>query len=217
MITTVLFDMDGVLLDSENAIRKSSVEALKEYGINALESDFIPFTGMGEQRFIGGVSEKYGVPYQDGMKTLAYKIYGEKHRGDIVIYDGIREMILSLKKAGIKRAVASAADRTKVLINLSCIGLTEDDFDAVITGSDIKEKKPNPEIYLTAAAAVNSAAENCVVVEDAISGIKAGKAAGMYAVGIPGTFDMKDLLSAGAEEIILKTPQILNGIEKLNG
>ena len=58
----ILFDMDGVLIDSEYCMRLSSILALKEYGIEATHEDFMEFTGMGEDRFIGGVVEKYGKP-----------------------------------------------------------------------------------------------------------------------------------------------------------
>lgn len=59
----VLFDMDGVLIDSEEYMAKTGVRALKKYGINAKESDFAEFVGCGENRYVGGVAEKYGVPY----------------------------------------------------------------------------------------------------------------------------------------------------------
>ena len=59
----VLFDMDGVLIDSEEYMAKTGVRALKKYGIEAKESDFAEFVGCGENRYVGGVAEKYGVPY----------------------------------------------------------------------------------------------------------------------------------------------------------
>ena len=59
----VLFDMDGVLIDSEEYMAKTGVRALKKYGINEKESDFAEFVGCGENRYVGGVAEKYGVPY----------------------------------------------------------------------------------------------------------------------------------------------------------
>ena len=64
MIKAIIFDMDGVLLDSEPAMKKSAILALKEFGVEAKEEDFIPFTGAGEDRFVGGVAELHGVPYK---------------------------------------------------------------------------------------------------------------------------------------------------------
>ena len=68
----VLFDMDGVLIDSEEYMAKTGVRALKKYGIEAKESDFAEFVGCGENRYVGGVAEKYGVPYRTEMKDYLY-------------------------------------------------------------------------------------------------------------------------------------------------
>ena len=73
----VLFDMDGVLIDSEEYMAKTGVRALKKYGIEAKESDFAEFVGCGENRYVGGVAEKYGVPYRTEMKDYLYACYGE--------------------------------------------------------------------------------------------------------------------------------------------
>ncbi len=70
----VLFDMDGVLIDSEEYMAKTGVRALKKYGIEAKESDFAEFVGCGENRYVGGVAEKYGVPYRTEMKEYLYAV-----------------------------------------------------------------------------------------------------------------------------------------------
>ena len=70
----VLFDMDGVLIDSEEYMAKTGVRALKKYGIDAKESDFAEFVGCGENRYVGGVTEKYGVPYRTEMKDYLYAV-----------------------------------------------------------------------------------------------------------------------------------------------
>ncbi len=199
----VLFDMDGVLIDSGYAMREASLNILKnDYGIEGKHEDFFPFTGMGEKAYIGGVSEKYGVPYEEIMKTKAYAAYGTDFRHLIKTFDGVRDMILSLKAKGYKVAVASSADREKVLINLSCIGLTPEEFDAVITGSDTEKKKPDPEIYLIAADAVGVEPSLCIVAEDAVSGAQAAKAAGMDCIGVTTNFDEQTLKNADCKYIV---------------
>ena len=80
----VLFDMDGVLIDSEEYMAKTGVRALKKYGIEAKESDFAEFVGCGENRYVGGVAEKYGVPYRTEMKEY---LYNDKTGQDITICD----------------------------------------------------------------------------------------------------------------------------------
>ena len=72
----VLFDMDGVLIESEALMAKTGVKALKKFGIEAKESDFADFVGCGETRYIGGVAEKYGVPYFDAIskRSLLFSV-----------------------------------------------------------------------------------------------------------------------------------------------
>ena len=112
-------------------------------------------------------------------------------------------------------AVASSADRIKVTINLDCMGLSPEDFQAVITGSDIVKKKPDPEIFLTAASRIPMDPACCLVVEDAPSGIRAGKAAGALCAGVTSTFDKETLLEAGADFILGRTPELLGVLENL--
>ena len=211
----ILFDMDGVLLDSECAIRTAAIQALEEYGIRACHEDFLPFTGMGEDRFIGGVAEHYGVSYRLEMKDRAYAIYGEIAQEKVVLFEGIRDLIMELKRRGYGMAVASSADQIKVTINLRCMGLSPEDFQAVITGSDIVHKKPDPEIFLTAAAHIPAEPCTCLVVEDAPSGIRAGKAAGAVCAGVTSTFDQQALHEAGADFILPHTPDLLELLDRL--
>ena len=100
-------------------------------------------------------------------------------------------------------AVCSAADLRKVRYNLQAIGVDESLFTALVTGSDVKRKKPFPDIYLMGAEKVGMDPEDCLVVEDAISGIHAAHAAGMDAVGVPTTFSKEELTEKAAPEYLL--------------
>lgn len=210
MIHNIIFDMDGVLLDSELCIRTACIKALEAYGVHAAHEDFVPFTGMGEDRFIGGVSEKHGVPFRPEMKAEAYAIYEQLAPELVVVYDGIKELLETLRRRGIRIAVASAADLTKVLINLRCMGVSADDFGAVVTGSDVARKKPFPDLFLAAAEKIGATPAETLVMEDAVAGCQAAKAAGMRCVGVvTDTFDPNLLLDAGAERTVRHTPDIL--------
>ena len=133
----VLFDMDGVLIDSEEYMAKTGVRALKKYGIDAKESDFAEFVGCGENRYVGGVAEKYGVPYRTEMKDYLYACYGEHVKEEANIPDGVLDVLHTLRARGYRLAVCSSADRIKVLMNLSAIGAEESLFDQLVTGTDI--------------------------------------------------------------------------------
>ena len=211
----VLFDMDGVLVDSEVLMRKVGRLALADWGIEAKDEDFLPYTGRGEDLFIGGVAEQYGVPYDLAMKRRAYQYYGELAATDIAVPDGMVEVLTTLKERGRKIAVCTSADREKALYNLRALGVDESFFDAVITGDDIKETKPNPEIYLLGSSRVGISPEKCLVVEDAPSGIKAAHAGNMIAVGITSSFSEETLMTEAGPDIIIHDMRDLTKLEEL--
>ncbi|MBQ9938728.1 MAG: HAD family phosphatase, partial [Oscillospiraceae bacterium] len=143
------------------------------------------------------------------------EIYDQLAGGIVEVPAGTKEMLMELKKRGYRISVASAADLVKVRINLRCIGVTPEDFDAVVTGSDVEKKKPHPEIYLKTAAKLDEDPANCVVIEDAIAGVEAGCAAGAVCVGVPGTFTLDELKEAGARytvNSITELPDIIDSI-----
>lgn len=203
MLRLIIFDMDGVLIDSENAITLAALEALKSgWGINAEYSDFKQFTGMGENKFIGGVAELHGVPYVLEMKDLAYDIYCKTATDRVTVYDWSNPLTRSLVQNGYKIAIASAADMVKVKCNLKCIGLDTSLFSAIITGSDVVNKKPDPEIFLAAAEKSGIEPGDALVIEDALSGVMAAKAAGMKCIAITSSFTEPELRKAGADVIV---------------
>ena len=189
----ILFDMDGVLIESEFLMRHASIQALAEYGIEAKHEDFREFTGMGEDMFVGGVAEKYGHTYTFDMKDRAYDYFGEQVKELAHVPEGVKEMLTALHEKGLVMAVCSAADLRKVRYNIQAIGVDESIFSALVTGSDVERKKPFPDIYLKGAQLIGMDPKDCLVVEDAVSGIKAAHAAGMDAVGVPTTFSKEEL------------------------
>ncbi len=199
----ILFDMDGVLIESEYLMRATAIQALADYGVQASHEDFLEFTGMGEDRFIGGVAEKHGVPYSTDMKDLAYDYFGQRVKAEAHVPTGVKEMLEALHQKGLILAVCSAADLRKVRYNLSAVGVEESIFQALVTGSDVARKKPFPDIYLEGARRIGIAPAACLVVEDAISGIQAAHAAGMDAVGVPTTFSSAALTEKARPEYLL--------------
>jgi beta-phosphoglucomutase len=197
MIEAVLFDMDGVLVDSEEFICKAAILMFKEKGLLVNEKDFIPFIGMGENRYLGGVAEKYGFPFDiDKDKKRTYEIYQEITRGNLAPLPGVLEFIKKCRDKNLKIAVATSADETKMLSNLREIGIPATTFDATVNGLEVERKKPFPDIYLEAAKRLNVNPANCLVAEDAISGEKAGKAAGCKVLAITSSFAAEEFLLA---------------------
>ena len=109
-IKAILFDMDGVLIDSEKIMLDAAVDSLKEYGIEIVPEDFnFDYVGGGEDRFIGGLVKNHGVEYIPEMKALAYEYYGRYlEKAENVLYCDEKNLLLSLKKK-YKLALCSAA------------------------------------------------------------------------------------------------------------
>ena len=198
MINGIIFDMDGVLVDSEPAITRASMAALAEWGVEAEYGDFKQYTGMGDDLFIGGVARKYGREYDLRMKARAYEIYLEKADEWVKVYPWSKPLIDLFSKK-YKLAVASASDRVKVECNLRCIGADPSVFSALLTGSDVKNKKPAPDIFLLAAEKAGFDSKSAVVFEDAVSGVMAAKAAGCVCIAVTTSFPAGKLYQAGAD------------------
>jgi beta-phosphoglucomutase len=196
-ICGVIFDMDGVLTDSEPLINSAAVAMFKEKGLVVDPSDFLPFVGTGENRYIGGVAEKYKFPLDlAAAKRRTYEIYLELVPTQLRAFPGAVELVRACRRVGLRVAVASSADEVKIVANLRQIGLPPDTWDAVVTGDDVAAKKPAPDIFLAAASKLGLAPEQCTVVEDAVNGVQAAKAAAMRCVAVAQTFPAAHLQGA---------------------
>ncbi len=209
MIKGVLFDMDGVLVDSESYMSQAAIMMFTELGIKALPGDFEQFVGMGEDKYIGGVARKYGIAVDiSSAKSRAYEIYGEIVRGKLFPLPGARDFLSQCKNKGLKLALATSADRVKMEVNLRETGISPELFQSIITGLDVDNKKPAPDIYLKAARGLGLNPKDCLVVEDAASGIQAGKAAGCKCLAVKSSVEVAKLKEADwICESLLKVPE----------
>ena len=213
MIEAVLFDMDGVLVDSEVYIRQAAIKMFSEKGYQVSDADFMPFTGMGENRYLGGVAEKHQIPFDlEKDKRRTYEIYAQLVKGKLDPLDGVKDFIHNCIYRNLKLAVASSADPVKVHINLDEIGLERSLFQAIVTGLDIEHKKPAPDIFIKAAELLGVNPERCLVVEDAISGVQAGKSAGAKVLALKTSFTSEELAAADwiTETLATATDQVFD-------
>lgn len=193
----VVFDMDGVLTDSEPLICAAAMEMFRERGLVVQASDFQPFVGAGENRYIGGVAEKYGMALDiDRAKARTYELYLAMVPARLDAFPGAVELVQRCCAAGKPCAVASSADRIKVEANLNKIGLPPAAWQAVVTAEDVTQRKPAPDLFLMAARRLGVDPHQCTVVEDAVNGIAAAKAAGMRCVAVATTFPAERLRQA---------------------
>jgi len=197
MIKAVLFDMDGVLVDSEKWICKAAIQMFQELGLDVEEDDFLPFVGTGENRYIGGVADKYDFEIDiEACKERTYKIYLEIIQNNLDPLPGVNQFIHKCRALGLKIAVATSADEIKMKANLHEIGLPESVFDATVNGLMVEKKKPFPDIYLLAASLLNVNPEECLVVEDAVNGVEAAKYAKAKCLALTTSFPKEMLKEA---------------------
>lgn len=189
IISAVIFDMDGVLTDSEPLINSAAIAMFKEQGLDVAPDDFLPFIGTGEDRYIGGVAEKYNFPLNlPQAKKRTYELYLELVPLRLQPFPGAQALVQACRSAGLSLALASSADRVKIAANLDKIGLPIESWDGIVTGEDVQAKKPAPDIFLIASSRLKMAPGDCAVIEDAINGVQAAKAAGMRCVAVAHTF-----------------------------
>jgi len=202
-IDGIIFDMDGVLCDSEPYICEAACLMFERVHKQKVQpEDFVPFVGTGEDRYLGGVAEKYGVKLSmPANKVQTYDIYLEIIKGRLPPLPGAVAFIDLLHRSGKKRAVATSADRVKLDGNLAQIGLPPDKFNAVVTGDDVQRKKPDPQIFQLAAQKLGLEPSRCMVVEDAPNGVRAAKAAGCLCLGLTSSFSEAMLRAEGVDFI----------------
>ncbi|CAN6320214.1 unnamed protein product [Urochloa humidicola] len=206
-VSAVLFDMDGVLCNSEEPSRQAAVDVFAEMGVEVTVDDFVPFMGTGEANFLGGVARVKGVKdfNPESAKKRFFEIYLDKYAkpNSGIGFPGALELIMECKNAGLRVAVASSADRIKVDANLAAAGLPVSLFDAIVSADAFENLKPAPDIFLAASKNLGVETDECIVIEDALAGVQAAKAAEMRCIAVTTTLE-EDALQQGGPSLIRK-------------
>jgi beta-phosphoglucomutase family hydrolase len=192
----VIWDMDGVIADTALPHYKSWKFAFKKQGIKFTDDEFHDVFGQRNDLI---VRKKMG---QDFSQELIDEISQDKEvyfREEIVnelrLFPGVLQLLTLLKEQAVACAVGSSAPLENVAIILK--GLQIDHyFQAIVYGQEVKEGKPNPEVFLTAAQKVGVDPRNCIVIEDAVAGVIAAKRAGMVCIAVTNTHSLEALKEA---------------------
>jgi HAD superfamily hydrolase (TIGR01509 family) len=200
-IDAVVFDMDGVLLDSEPIWREVERDIFGSLGIEVTDDDLRETMGVR----IGDVVERWHRrhPWEEPSRAEVADAVVEavarriEEAGEL--HPGVLEAIEGLERAGVRLALASSSPMRLIRAVLAMGGL-EGRFDVVVTGEDEERGKPEPDVYLTAARALGVAPGRCLAIEDSINGGRAAKAAGMVCVAVPAEDDFADF---GEADLVL--------------
>ncbi|MCY6372294.1 HAD family hydrolase [Clostridium ganghwense] len=185
MIKYVIFDMDGVIIDSEPIHFKLEQKLFKSYGIEVSAKEHDTFIGSTSYYMWDSIRNKYKLS-QD-LEELVQKDRREyfellSSSLDTEPIEGVCNLIKELYEKGIKIAVASSSPLDVIELVLKKFKISEY-FDFIITGDFVEKSKPEPDIFLYAANKLGAKTENCVVIEDSHNGVRAAKKAGMKCIG----------------------------------
>lgn len=180
-----IFDMDGVIVDSEPIHSRTKMETFRHYGIHFAEEELVHYMGRTTADLFRAAIEAQPREGLDITEMIAYKhrLYLDILRHDTAVQPvaGIRELFAALQQAEIPMALASSAGQAVIDAVLEAFDLRRC-FQSVLSGADLPKSKPDPAVYLLSAERLGIAPADCVVLEDAASGVAAAKAAGMYCV-----------------------------------
>ncbi|WP_020384906.1 HAD family hydrolase [Kribbella catacumbae] len=184
-LQAVLWDMDGTLVDSEPEWARVQIGLLTELGAIWTIEDCMSLVGSD----LGDAVKVWMTRIPAGAiepEELAERMYGEVVRAlkeGVALRPGALELLTALRSAGIPCALVSASYR--VMIDAVLSHLPPDLFDVIVAGDEVRNGKPHPEPYLTAAAELRVDPANCIVIEDSPTGAQAGTAAGAFVIAVP--------------------------------
>ncbi|HEX5043731.1 MAG TPA: HAD family phosphatase [Candidatus Polarisedimenticolaceae bacterium] len=224
MIEAVIFDVDGVLVDSYAAHFESWKRLGRETGVTLTEEQFAESFGRRSREVIRqhwaskkvsdtSISISAGGNGSKGTRSITEaevarldrrkeKLFREILEKDFPGMDGARELIEALAAQGMRIAVGSSAPEENVSLVLDRLGIREL-VQARVTGEDVQRGKPDPQVFLLAAERLGVSPDRCVVIEDAVPGIEAARSAGMKAVALVSTGrDAGTLRAAGPERVV---------------
>jgi beta-phosphoglucomutase len=197
-----IFDHDGVLVDTLKLHQKAWTEYGRRSGL-AITPEFVHQTfGMTNSsilRLLSGVAmSENEIARHSAQKEECYR---EIAVGEIALMEGVREVLDALTARGVRLAIGSSGERANLELTVRECGL-DGRFAAIAALEDITRGKPDPQVFLVASARSGVEPARSMVFEDAPVGIQAGKAAGMYAIGLTTTNSAQALWDAGANEVV---------------
>ena len=213
----VIFDMDGVIFDTEKVYLDIWTEVFEKYGYKMTKELYVNVMGTGRKNVIKTFLENFGddLPiekmYEEKDNQLFYRIENQ----GIPLKEGVKELFSMLKEKDYKIALATSAKKERVEKQIKDKWLKES-FDAIVCGDDVEKGKPSPDIFLKASKVLNVPVENCLVVEDANSGIEAAINGGFNTVMIPDLVNI-DSQFLDKVEIFASLLDVIDFIKSING
>ena len=210
MIQTVIFDMDGVIVDTEPVHRYAYFQHFSELNIEVTEELFTSFTGNSTRNVFQRVKTIFNL--EDDVEELILRkrsLFNDSfdHKEDLELLEGVEKLIKDLHKNGIQLILASSASKVTIERVFRRFEL-HPYFTHIVSGEDFPKSKPHPAIFEFAASLSIAPKENCIVIEDSTNGVLAAKAAGIFCVGYNSIHSKLQDLS--------KADTVINHFDELN-
>jgi beta-phosphoglucomutase len=212
--TAVIFDVDGVLIDSYQAHFESWLRMFSEHDVSFTEEEFRKTFGRTSHDIIAAL---YGADLSDSeiraWDDRKEALYRDIIRKSFPAIDGAAELLDALHAEGFRLGVGSSGPPENIQLTLECLK-RDDLFDAVVTRVDVTRGKPDPQVFQIAGERLGAKPEQCVVVEDAPAGIEAANRAGMASVALTGTASREELSHARliVDSLRELTPEVLRNL-----
>ncbi|MEM7101724.1 MAG: HAD family hydrolase [Bacteroidota bacterium] len=185
MNTTFIFDMDGVIIDSEPIHQALEHQIFGELGINLSHDELQAYVGTSAKNMWDDLIKRFNLDIKrDDIVLESRERYQAiiRQKTDLEPIEGVRDLMYQLLAENFKLLLASSASRSNINLVLEKFGMT-DLFSHKISGDELPNSKPHPEIFLTAGKLAGTPPDQCVIIEDSRNGVLAAKAAGMKCIG----------------------------------
>lgn len=187
-LKAVLFDMDGVIVDTEPIHKKAYFRMFENFGAAVSEEQYASFAGASTRKVCNSVKNRFDLNVQVEEMESVKRTYFKKlfyNDADFDMVSGVKKLIEHYFENKITMVLATSASHTTIKMVFEKFGLYPF-FKAIISGTDLKESKPNPEIFIKAAELAGEAPGNCMVIEDSTNGITAASRAGIFCAAYKG-------------------------------
>ena len=217
MVSGIIFDMDGVLIDSERQSNEGWLWAAGQLGVDMPMWLIDSFKGAPAELCCKFFDDYYKgvIDYWEAKELRTQHVYKIRETEGIPVKKGVKDIFEYIRNNGLKCAVATSTRRESAEKTLHEIGVW-DYLDAVVYGDEVEHGKPEPDIFLRAAKAIGISPSEAVVVEDSINGIKAGYAAGMRVVHIPDTIAIDDDIRKLTYMVCADLNGLIDVVESIN-
>jgi HAD superfamily hydrolase (TIGR01509 family) len=213
----IIFDCDGVLIDSELLANRTEVELLKSFGIEFDLNDYMSrFVGKSHRDVLSSIESRQGIPLPADFWSLAQQQTFQVFRQELQPIPGIVELIAALEQP---ICVASSSSLRRLDLTLKTTGLFDRFSPHIFSAEQVSRGKPEPDLFLWAAEKMQVQPDRCVVIEDSSYGVMAGVAAGMTVLGFTGGSHIQPghdekLRAAGATQIFSQMSQISHWLDQ---